>query len=51
MAQGTFENPAGIPMWIDYVTNYMMIMEDVPQPLPVEEKAPEDEIDWTEMDY
>ncbi|UCD58666.1 MAG: c-type cytochrome [Candidatus Hydrogenedentota bacterium] len=51
-----FYTPEGVPrvsdaeMWIDYVTNYIMIMEEVPQPLP-EEEEPEEEIDWTEMEY
>ncbi len=52
-----FYNPDGTPkvsdaeMWITYITNYMMVMEEVPQPIPVEEKGPEEEIDWTEMAY
>ena len=51
-----FYTPDGAPrvsdaeMWIAYVTNYLMIMEKIPEPLPEEEK-PEEEIDWTEWDY
>jgi mono/diheme cytochrome c family protein len=52
-----YYSPDGAPrvsdpeMWIDYVTNYMMIMEEIPQPPPEEEEKPEEEIDWTEMTY
>ena len=52
-----FYDPSGTPkvsdakMWIDYITNYMMVMEEAPQALPEEEKKPEDEIDWTDMQY
>ena len=38
-------------MWIDYVARYLMIMETVPEPLVQEEKAEEEEVDWTEMEY
>jgi mono/diheme cytochrome c family protein len=50
-----FYDPSGTPkvsdaeMWIDYITNYMMVMEEIPQALPEEEE--EEEIDWTEMSY
>lgn len=48
-----FYTPDGAPkvsdarMWIDYVTNYLMVMEDIPQ-APVEEKPEEEEegLDW-----
>jgi len=33
-------------MWIDYITNYLMIMEDIPQPLPEEEEEAEEEFNW-----
>lgn len=52
-----FYSPDGAPrvsdpeMWIEYITNYLMVMEEVPQPLPEEEKAEEEEVDWTLMDY
>jgi len=38
-------------MWINYITNYLMIMEDIPQPLPEEEKKAEEEVDWTDFSY
>jgi len=47
-----FYSPDGAPrvsdamMWIDYITNYLMIMEDIPQPLPEEEEEAEEEFNW-----
>ncbi len=35
-------------MWIDYVTKYLMIMEEVPVP---EEEEEEEGFDWLDMDY
>jgi mono/diheme cytochrome c family protein len=52
-----FYTPDGTPkvsdaeMWIDYITNYLMVMEDIPQPLPEEEEETEEEVDWTQMEY
>lgn len=48
-----FYTPDGAPkvsdadMWIDYITNYLMVMEDVPK-APAEEavEAEEEEFDW-----
>ncbi len=38
-------------MWISYITNYLMIMEDIPQPLPEEEEKAEEKVDWTDFSY
>jgi mono/diheme cytochrome c family protein len=49
-----FYTPDGAPkvsdaeMWIDYVTNYLMVMEGVPQaPAEEEEATEEEEFDWS----
>lgn len=52
-----FYTPDGDPkvsdaeMWINYITNYLMIMEDIPEPLPEEEQQAEEEVDWTDFNY
>jgi len=34
-------------MWIDYITNYLMVMEDVPEASAEEAaEAEEEEFDW-----
>jgi hypothetical protein len=48
-----FYTPDGAPkvsdakMWIEYVTNYLMLMEEIPQ-APPEEEEPEEEFDWSD---
>jgi mono/diheme cytochrome c family protein len=49
-----FYTPDGAPkvsdaeMWIDYITNYLMVMEEVPQaPAEEAEAAEEEEFDWS----
>ncbi|NQU08269.1 MAG: c-type cytochrome [Candidatus Abyssubacteria bacterium] len=49
-----FYTPDGDPkvsdarMWIDYITKYLMVMEEIPQPKPEEKEEPEEEFDWSD---
>jgi mono/diheme cytochrome c family protein len=51
-----YYSPEGAPrvsnpeMWIDYVAKYLMVMENIPEPL-VEEKQGGPETDWAQMEY
>ncbi|GAB4333443.1 MAG: hypothetical protein Kow0099_05350 [Candidatus Abyssubacteria bacterium] len=51
-----YYTPDGAPktsdpeMWIDYLAKYLMVMEQIPQPME-ESSPPETTIDWTQIEY